>query len=212
MHILKQATEDIDSYYRICSDPLKTYTYYKEYAYDGCNLSALAEVLYESSQYSKALSSLYRCVSYSLINSGEVGYVREARSFLEKAITCLNKLFDKYPEDAENLIEEIIFCQWLLSITHKQEKNYGIANSILEGLLLYAEEMAEKYDMPYDKTILLPKRELAIVNMDGDLYDKLLEDIPKFAHNTTEVFFTLRRAFEFYVYEEDFSKSSELKA
>lgn len=208
---LKNATSAIDEYYRESNDPLKTYTFFHEYQIETAPLASIAEVLYGNGMYSIALGSLYKEVSYFLINSGKTAYVQDARTYLEKAITCFNKVFDISPDSAEEVIEQIIYCQWLLSITHKQEKNYGIANSILEGLLLYAEEMKEEYDLPYDKTVLLPKRELAIVNMDGDLYDELLNDIPNFEHNKEEVFFTLRRAFEFYVYEENYEKADELR-
>ena len=138
--------------------------------------------------------------------------MQKARDYLQRALTVFERLYDTSPDQAEQLVEDIIFSQWLLSITHKQEHNYGLAEQILTGLLSYAEMQRDELDLPFSKSVLLPKRELAIIRADGDAFDELVDCIPLYENDRVEVFYTLRRAFEFYCAEQDYQKATALKS
>lgn len=173
--VLAHCAKDLDARYRDIVDPYEHYRFYNTYETGGCRLRVLVDTLYARGIFSIALGDVYENVSYALINSGKIAYVQDARRFLDCALSVYEHMMDKSPDSAERLTESIILCQWLLSITHKIERNYGMSEQILLGLLRYAEEQREELDLPYAKSVLLPKRELAIINEDRDVFISLMK-------------------------------------
>ena len=196
--LLVKAREDSDEHYRANSDPYLEYKYFNEYMIGDFFLRDVAKSLFSHEKYSIALGKLYRHVAYFLINGGKLGHVREARNYLEDALDVFEALYDRNPDDVETIVEEIVMCRWLLSITHKQERNLGLSIEVLESLLAYAKQQYESYGLDYSKTVLLPRREIAIVNQSEEDFISLMNDAPLYADNPEETFFTYRRAFEFF--------------
>lgn len=77
--------------------------------------------------------------------------------------------------------------------------------------LSYAEDARTKYDMPYADTVLLPHRELAIIDNDEAEFDKLVDNRKLYADNAKEHFFTLRRCFEAYCLNSHADKANSIK-
>ncbi len=210
---LSQCARDLDLHYRSVIDPYKHYQYFNTYQItkaDNCRLKVLTDTLYNMGHFSIALGDIFENVSYALINSGKIAYVQEARRFLSKALATYEHMMNTSPDNAPRLVESIILCQWLLSITHKIERNYGTSEQILLGLLRYAEEQREDMGLSYSKSVLLPRRELAIINEDYRAFDELISDID-LIEDPKERFYTYRRAFEFFCSENEEQKAAELK-
>ena len=200
--VLAHCAKDLDAHYRDIVDPYEHYRFYNTYETGGCRLRVLVDTLYARGIFSIALGDVYENVSYVLINSGKIAYVQDARRFLDCALSVYEHMMDKSPDSAERLTESIILCQWLLSITHKIERNYGMSEQILLGLLRYAEEQREELGLPYAKSVLLPKRELAIINEDREAFISLVNEMG-LIEDSKELFYTYRRAFEFFCSEDD---------
>lgn len=208
--LLARCARELDEHYREVVDPYEHYRFYNSHEVAGCRLKVLVDTLYARSIFSIALGDIFENVSYALINSGKIAYVQDARRFLEKALTVYEKMMDVSPDNAERLAESIIKSQWLLSITHKIERNYGMSNQILQGLLRYAEEQRDELGLPYATSVLLPKRELAIVNGDRDVFVELVRDA-ELIEDPKERFYTYRRAFEFFCSEDDEASAEPLR-
>lgn len=210
-HLLAHLSEELDRHYREVVDPYEHYAFYNSYETQGCRFKVLTETLYRRGRFSIALGDIFQNLSYALINSGNIAYVQDARRFLGCALNIYEHMMDTSPDNAERIAEAIIKSQWLLSITHKIERNYGISNQILQGLLVYAEQQRDELGLPYSKSVLLPRRELAIVNNDYDDLVKLATDDINLIEDPIERFYTYRRAFEISCAEEDERTAAQLK-
>lgn len=208
--LLARCARDLDARYREVVDPYEHYRFYNAHEVEGCRLKVLVDTLYARGIFSMALGDVFENVSYALINSGKIAYVQDARRFLDCALSVYEHMMDKSPDNAERLAESIILCQWLLSITHKIERNYGMSEQILLGLLRYAEEQREELGLPYSKSVLLPRRELAIINEDRDAFVALVGEAG-LIEDPKELFYTYRRAFEFFYAEDDEERAEALR-
>lgn len=208
--LLSNFAQELDKYYRDIVDPYELYRFYNTKEVEGCRLRVIAETLYTRGVLSIALGDVFATVSYALINSGKIAYVQDARHLLGYALSVYEHLMDTSPDNAVRIAESIIKCQWLLSITHKIERNYGVSEQILLGLLQYAEQQREELELPYSTSVLLPKRELAIVLEDRDAFIELVEEA-NLIEDPKEVFYTYRRAFEFFCAEDDEERADALR-
>lgn len=208
--LLARCARELDDHYREAVDPYEHYRFYNAYEVEGVRLKVLVDDLYERGVFSIALGDVFENISYALINSGKIAYVQDARRFLDRALNVYEHMMDRSPDDAERLAESTILCQWLLSITHKIERNYGMSEQILCGLLRYAEEQREELNLAYAKSVLLPKRELAIINEDRDAFIELVSEVD-LIEDPKELFYTYRRAFEFFCFEGDEERAEALR-
>lgn len=192
--------------YHKLEDPYETYRIYNHYAVGTCRAKVIAELAEGIGRYSIGLGGVYEFVSYFLINSGEIGYVHEARHFIRRAIHIYESI-----EDTAEAARRTIHARWLLAITYKQEQNYGKALGILDKLLSFAQVERDEFDLSYAESVLLPMRELAIIRDDDDEFDRLIEEESRYADDLREHFFTLRRCFEHYCYNHETHKASAIK-
>lgn len=147
-------------------------------------------------------------VQLALINvhSGEKNYIISAREYLDKAI---NIYFKNNHYDSE-VFKKIVYSKWLTAVTYKQNRNFGIASDICNELIDYVNDENEIFGCSYSETLLLPQRELAVINKEELLCDFLLSKTSEIQYNVKELFFTQKRLFEFFILNNDFDKARTL--
>lgn len=195
---LKKARKESEIHYKIVNDPYEEYKFFNEYQIDNYRLPDVCKTLIYNEKYSIALGQLYSHVAFFLINGGKLGHVQDARNYLEQAIDIFNYLYNTTPDLATAIVQEIIKSRWLLSITHKQERNFGLSIDIIKPLIEYAERQYSELNLQYSKSVLLPRRELAIITKDKKAFIDLISDKRLYEDDQVETFHTFRRAFEFY--------------
>ena len=147
-------------------------------------------------------------VQLALINvhSGEKNYIISARDYLDKAV---NIYFKNNHYDSE-VFKKIVYSKWLIAVTYKQNRNFGIASDMCNELIDYVNDENEIFGCSYSETLLLPQRELAVINKEELLCDFLLSKTSEIQYNVKELFFTQKRLFEFFVLNNDFDKARTL--
>lgn len=192
----REGRRQIEGMYFKTRNPYQTYEFYNSCEVQGLPLKATCDTAEQLGCKSLELAKLFVSISYFLINDGNIGFVHDARNYLERAISIIDGISDYN----ETVSASSINARWLLSITYKQERNYAMAIEILEQLLPDAESDYHDFDIGYAASILLPRREMAIINQDEDEFDYLVEHRELYRDDKREYFFTLRRAFEFYIF------------
>ena len=153
---------------------------------------------------SVAESKIQLAVIY--IHSGVKQYIKGARKLLNSAIkTYLNQ--SVYDDMA---FKRIIYSRWLIAVTYKQERNFGYANELCEELIEYISDENQIFDVPYSDSLLLPQRELAVINKEEIMSDYLLIHMDDISMNPKELFYTQRRLLELYILNNDFDKAKEI--
>lgn len=153
---------------------------------------------------SVAESKIQLAVIY--IHSGVKQYIKGARKLLNSAIkTYLNQ--SVYDDMA---FKRIIYSRWLIAVTYKQERNFGYANELCEELIEYISDENQIFDVPYSDSLLLPQRELAVINKEEIMSDYLLIHMDDISMNPKELFYTQRRLLELYILNNNFDKAKEI--
>ena len=153
---------------------------------------------------SVAESKIQLAVIY--IHSGVKQYIKGARKLLNSAIkTYLNQ--SVYDDIA---FKRIIYSRWLIAVTYKQERNFGYANELCEELIEYISDENQIFDVPYSDSLLLPQRELAVINKEEIMSDYLLIHMDDISMNPKELFYTQRRLLELYILNNDFDRAKEI--
>lgn len=144
-------------------------------------------------------------IAIIFIHSGAKHYIKEAREFLNSAIKIyLNQLHD------ETAFKRIVYSKWLIAVTYKQERNFGYANELCEDLIAYINDENQTFDVPYSDSLLLPQRELVVINKEEVMSDYLLIHLDDISMNPKELFYTQRRLLELHILNNDFEKAKEL--
>lgn len=136
------------------------------------------------------------------VHVGDKTFAQKARIRLEKAERILENIQERGSTDT--LFKKIIYAKWLHSITHKLERNFGNATEECELLQLYTTSENRIYGLPYTDSLLLPERELFVINKESDLCRYLLTRHSEIKINTVENFNTTRRMFEYYILSGNF--------
>ena len=137
------------------------------------------------------------------IHSGVKKYIKEARNLLNSAIkTYLNQSVHD-----EVIFKRIVYSKWLVAVTYKQERNFGYANELCEGLIEYINDENQVFEVPYTDSLLLPQRELVVINKEEVMSDYLLIHLDDIRMNPKELFYTQRRLLELYILNNDFDKA-----
>lgn len=140
------------------------------------------------------------------IHSGVKKYIKEARNLLNSAIkTYLNQ--SVYDDVA---FRRIVYSKWLVAVTYKQERNFGYANELCEDLVEYINDENQVFEVPYTDSLLLPQRELVVINKEEVMSDYLLIHLDDISMNPKELFYTQRRLLELYILNNDFAKAKEI--
>lgn len=140
------------------------------------------------------------------IHSGDKKYIKLARELLDAAINIyLNQsIYDG------NSFKRVVYSKWLIAITYKQERNFGYANELCEDLVLYINDENKLFEVPYSDSLLLPQRELMVINKEEIMSDYLLIHIDDISYNPEELFYTQRRLLELYILNNDFQKAKRI--
>ena len=104
----------------------------------------------------------------------------------------------------------LVYSRWLIAVTYKQERNYGYANELCEELIDFINDENQVFDIPYSDSLLLPQRELAVINKEEIMSDYLLLHIEEISMDPKELFYTQRRLLELYILNNDFEKAKDI--
>ena len=173
----------------------------------GCN--SVLELLDGLTLLNLDLSSaadLYSQIAIIYIHSGDRRYIKKAREYLNRALNILTKKVD-FNEAA---FKHVIYCRWLIAVTHKQERNFGLACDACEDLIDYIHSERKTFNLPYADSLLLPQRELAIINKEKVMCDYLISRLHDIPVNSSEYFHTVRRLFEYFVLGGEIIKARNL--
>lgn len=173
---------------------------------DSFQLKTFLNTLFKIGVYSNNAAEIDIQVAVIYIHSGERVYTKQARTYLERAVAILSKS----PSYDDIKFKKIVYAKWLLAITYKQERNFGHASDICEELINFINDENEIFEVPFVDALLLPQRELAVINKERVLFDYLMVQTEEIRFNVKELFHTQRRSFEFYILNNDFDKAKNL--
>ena len=140
------------------------------------------------------------------IHSGEIGRVKLARDYLFRAV----KIYLNQTIHDEIAFKRIVYSRWLIAVTFKQERNFGYANELCEELIEYINDENEVFGIPFSDSLLLPQRELVVINKEEIMSDYLLFHMEDITINPKELFYTHRRLLELYILNNDFDKAKDV--
>ena len=156
--------------------------------------------------YLKPVAEAKIQIAVIFIHSGARKYIKIARELLNSAVRIyLNQ--STYDETA---FKRIVYSRWLIAVTYKQERNYGYANELCEELIDFINDENQVFDIPYSDSLLLPQRELAVINKEEIMSDYLLLHIEEISMDPKELFYTQRRLLELYILNNDFEKAKDI--
>lgn len=173
---------------------------------DGFSICSILDEFFIMGLYSYSAVEIFIQIAVIYIHSGARTYVREARNFLEKAIRALTET----EEYDEVIFKRVVYAKWLLAVTYKQDRNYGHAYDLCEDLITFIHDENKVFDVPFADALLLPQREIIVINKEKVMCDYLVAKTPELGYNMEQLFYTQRRLFEFYVLDNDFAKAKEL--
>ena len=173
---------------------------------DSFKLETFLNTLFKIGIYSNNAAEIDIQVAIIYIHSGARVYTKQARKYLERAVAILSKS----PSYDDSKFKRIVYAKWLLAITYKQERNYGYASDICEELINFINDENEIFEVPFAEALLLPQRELAVINKERVLFDYLMVQTDEIRYNVKELFYTQRRMLEFYILNNDFDKAKKL--
>lgn len=174
----------------------------------------LADRMMSERLYSLALATFYRYIASLIINAGDRANLDNARIYLNNALKVLNTIYYTFHGSTSDIVYETVTCRWLNAITYKIDKNYGIAEDMLNCLYDYTLKKYNKYissHLDYSRTVLIPRRELAIIHQSEDEMDSLIADSNLYSDNDIETFYTYRRVFEFYCEHDLGQKATDIR-
>lgn len=140
------------------------------------------------------------------IHSGDKKFIRKARELLNTAVkTYLNQsIYDG------TAFKRVVYSKWLIAVTYKQERNFGYANDLCEELIEYIKDENQFFGIPYSDSLLLPQREIVVINKEEILSDYLLIYLDDINMNPIELFYTQRRLLELYILNNNFEKAKKI--
>lgn len=209
---IDDANKAISKRYDECGDPAETYEFFKELEIDGKKVAPVVSNILEGDEAPDAnIDGLLENLSEILINSGDDELVKQANRYLLYVNANVNKKFITEKHKTAALYDQVINVKWLLAITYKQLGHVDEAHEFIEAALPYAVDAQKQFGAVYATTELPLRRELAILDDDVKQFDKLVEDEPLYADNKKERFFTLRRCFEAYCFNDEAGKAKAIQ-
>ena len=178
----------------------------KQYKVDAFEVSNVLDAIDKCMIPLSIAAEVYIQIAVIYIHSGERIYIRNARELLNRAIkTYLNQSI--YDEVA---FKRVIYARWLISVTYKQERNYGYASELCENLITFINDENQIFGVPYSDSLLLPQRELVVINREEVMSDYLVTRLDDISINPKELFYTQRRLLEFYILNNEFEKAKQI--
>lgn len=178
-------------------------TWVDKYAVEQYTIREVMESLDKCSIYLTGVAETKIQLAVIYIHSGVKKYIKDARNLLNSAIkTYLNQ---SVHDDVA--FKRIVYSKWLIAVTYKQERNFGYANELCENLIDYINDENQIFEVPYTDSLLLPQRELIVINKEEIMSDFLLIHMDDISMNPKELFYTQRRLLELYILNNDFEKA-----
>lgn len=178
-------------------------TWVDKYAVEQYTIRTVMESLDKCSIYLTGVAETKIQLAVIYIHSGTKKYIKDARNLLNSAIkTYLNQ---SVHDDVA--FKRIVYSKWLIAVTYKQERNFGYANELCEDLIDYINDENQIFEVPYTDSLLLPQRELVVINKEEIMSDFLLIHMDDISMNPKELFYTQRRLLELYILNNDFEKA-----
>jgi len=176
-------------------NPIRVYYIFSNETFNNVNKLSLLNFLYKNKIYSYNLGRIYQLVGMILINSGSSEISPISRKYLEKACN----IYCSVDNSTSDYFRLKIKSEWLIAVSHKLQKNYGLAENICRALLSTIEKENISYQLNYAESKLLPLREIAVLNQDRCQFSTILNNSDRFRINQLETFYTYRRIFEYYI-------------
>lgn len=173
---------------------------------DDILIHTILESFFDCGLFSYNACEIYIQLATIYIHAGEMTYTHQARTYLEKSLAA----FISYKSYDANTFQRVVYVKWLLSITYKQDRNYGFASNQCEELLQFVNEENKIFDLPYTKSLLLPHRELVVLNHEKKMSDYLASKLPDMRTDPLEFFYTQRRLFQLHTQNNELSKAREM--
>ena len=174
-----------------------------KYTVEQYTIRTVMESLDKCSIYLTGVAEAKIQLAVIYIHSGVKKYIKDARNLLNSAIkTYLNQ---SVHDDV--VFKRIVYSKWLIAVTYKQERNFGYANELCEDLIEYINDENQVFEVPYTDSLLLPQRELVVINKEEVMSDFLLIHMDDISMNPKELFYTQRRLLELYILNNDFEKA-----
>lgn len=203
---LAKALLAIRQQYTRCPNAQRFHEWYAKQLVDRFLLSEILERLSEIGMLVYHAAEIFLQIALINIHSADRKYIQQARTYLDRAIAIYS---DSRHYD-ENYFKKTVYARWLLAVTYKQERNFGIASDICNQLVDYINDENSVFGCAYSETLLLPHRELAVINKEEILCDYLVSQTTVIQDNVKELFFTQRRLLEFYILNNEFDRARNL--
>lgn len=177
-----------------------------KYTIECYNIKDVIKALDKCDIFLTAVAEVMIQVAVIFIHSGAKKYIKKARNLLNHAI----KIYLNQSVYDDTAFKRIVHAKWLIAVTYKQERNFGYASELCEDLIGYIKEENQVFDVPYSDSLLLPERELTVINKEEIMSDYLLIHLNDISMNPEELFYTQRRLLELYILNNDFKKAKEI--
>lgn len=188
----------INHAYRMTPNPVYIYnTFFANYKMGSVNLIQLCEFMITNKIFLFSIAKLYETIGNILINSGIPIVLADARNYLKQA--CL--VYENLDFCIDELVRRKIRVKWLIAISYKLERNYGESVRVCEDIGKTYKSECEKYQVPYSTGLILPEREIAVIEQQKGYFKLLKEKDYLYENDNIETFFTNRRIFEFLMHK-----------
>lgn len=151
----------------------------RNYTVDNYSIAEILDSLDKCSIYLAGAAEIRIQIAVIYIHSGVKKYIKSARELLNIAIKAyLNQsIYD------ETAFRRIVYSKWLIAVTYKQERNFGCASELCEELIEYINDENQVFGVPYSDSLLLPQRELVVINKEEIMSDYLLVHLDDISMN-----------------------------
>lgn len=193
--------------YRKFPNPINIYNkHFKNYNIKSISLEQLCEFMINNNLFLFSMGKMYELIGNILINSGITLVLPDARRYLELS----NTIYENLSFNIDEVIKRRIRVNWLISITYKLERNYGMAVKICEDITKDFKSECEKLQIPYSRGLILPEREIAVIEQQRSYFKILKNKDYLYETDILETFFTNRRIFEFFLSQNNTNEAKKI--
>lgn len=197
----------INDEYRKVPNPIYVYNrYFKNYKIESITIEQFCEFMVCNKIFLYNIGKLYEVLGNILINSGIPIVLPDARHHL----LISNMIYENINLYIDEVVRRKIRVNWLLSITYKLERNYGVAIKICEDTTKNFKKECEKFQIVYGSGLILPEREIAVIEQQKGYFRILKQKDYLYETNVLETFFTNRRIFEFFLHQSNITDAKRI--
>lgn len=200
-------TKKINDAYRKMPNPKYIYgMYFENYKIESVSIKRLCEFMLVNNLFLYNMGKLFELLGNILINSGISILISDARYLLELSF----KIYDNLNYCIDEIVKRKIRVNWLISITYKLQRNYGEAIKVCENTIKDFSKECEKYQISYGSGLILPEREIAIIEQQKGYFKLLKQKSNLYENDVVETFFTDRRLFEFFLHKNNIVEAKKV--